>query len=154
MIVLHFTETDTASQARNGFANDTVNLGERPGTCTHFIVAPNGDVWQIVPTTIRCRHAIGLNDKAIGIELVQRTYGNSSHWADQQILGRAAQIRALVALVRSLQRDFDISASNVIGHAMANDAPQFRDLEGWRNNHTDWQLTDVLELRRRLSLPR
>jgi len=154
MIVLHFTETDTASAARNGFANDSPNLGELPGTCAHFIVAQNGDVWQIVPTSVRCRHAIGLNDKAIGIEIVQRTNGNSSHWADQQILDRPAQIGAVLALIRSLQGEFGISASNIIGHATANDAPQFRDLLGWRNDHTDWQAQDVLEVRRRLSATR
>jgi N-acetyl-anhydromuramyl-L-alanine amidase AmpD len=151
MIVLHFTETDTASSARNTFANDSRNLGELPGTCAHFIVAQNGDVWQIVPTSIRCRHTIGLNDKAIGIEMVQRTYGNSSAWADRQILNRTAQIGALLALLRSLQHQYAISTSNIFGHATANQAPQFRDLEGWRNDHTDWQTQDVLEVRRRLS---
>jgi N-acetylmuramoyl-L-alanine amidase len=151
MIVLHFTETDTAESARNTFANDSPNLGELPGTCAHFIVAQNGDVWQIVPTSVRCRHTIGLNDKAIGIEMVQRTQGNSSHWADQQILDRPAQIGAVLALLGFLQRDYGISTSNIIGHAMANDALQFRDLQGWRNDHTDWQAQDVLEVRRRLS---
>jgi hypothetical protein len=154
MIVLHFTESDTASSARTTFANDSPNLGELPGTCAHFIVAKNGDVWQIVPTSIRCRHTIGLNDKAIGIEIVQRSYGNGAHWADQQILNRPAQIGAVLALIRSLQRQYGISTSNVIGHAMANQAPQFRDLEGWRNNHSDWQTQDVLEVRRRLSATR
>jgi len=154
MIVLHFTETDTAAAARNGFANDSPNLGELPGTCAHFIVAQNGDVWQIVPTSIRCRHTIGLNDKAIGIEIVQGTHGNSSHWADQQILDRPAQISAVLALLRSLQRDFAISSGNIIGHATANEAPQFRDLQGWRNDHTDWQAQDVLEVRRLLSATR
>jgi N-acetyl-anhydromuramyl-L-alanine amidase AmpD len=154
MIVLHFTETDTAAAARNGFANDSPDLGELPGTCAHFIVAQNGDVWQIVPTSIRCRHTIGLNDKAIGIEIVQRTQGNSSHWADQQILDRPAQIDAVLALLRSLQRDYGISTNSIIGHATANDAPQFRDLQGWRNDHTDWQAQDVLEVRRLLSATR
>jgi len=37
---------------------------------------------------------------------------------------------------------------------MANDAPQFRDLEGWRNDHTDWLSQDVLEVRRRLAAMR
>jgi hypothetical protein len=65
-----------------------------------------------------------------------------------------AQIGALLALVRSLQRKYGISSSNIIGHAMANQAPQFRDLEGWRNDHTDWQTKDVLEVRRRLAATR
>jgi N-acetyl-anhydromuramyl-L-alanine amidase AmpD len=150
MIVLHFTETDTAAAARNGFASDSPNRGELPGTCAHYIVAKNGDVWQIVPTSVRCRHTIGLNDKAIGIEIVQRTHGNSSHWACQQILDRPAQIGAVLTLLRSLQREYGIRTGNIIGHAMANQAPQFRDLQGWRNDHTDWQSRDVLEVRRRL----
>jgi N-acetyl-anhydromuramyl-L-alanine amidase AmpD len=151
MIVLHFTETDTADSARNTFASDSPDLGELPGTCAHFIVAQNGDVWQIVPTSVRCRHTIGLDDKAIGIEMVQSTQGNSSAWADQQILDRPAQIGAVLALLGFLQREYGISTSNIIGHAMANEAPQFRDLQGWRNDHTDWQAPDVLEVRRRLS---
>ena len=151
MIVLHFTETDTAAAARNAFATDSPNLGEPPGTCAHFIVAQNGDVWQIVPTSVRCRHTIGLNDKAIGIEIVQSTDGNGSHWADQQILDRPAQIGEVLTLIRSLQRDYAIRASNIVGHATANQARQFRDLLGWRNDHTDWQAQDVLEVRRRLS---
>lgn len=151
MIVLHFTETETAAQARNGFANDSPNLAELPGTCAHFIVGQNGDIWQIVPTSIRCRHTIGVNDKAIGIEIVQSTQGNSAHWADQQILNRPAQIVAVLALVRSLQHEYRISTSNIIGHATANESAQFRDLQGWRNDHTDWQAQDVLAFRRRLS---
>ncbi len=53
-------------------------------------------------------------------------------------------------LVRWLQARYDIAKRNVIGHAMANDSPFFHDLEGWRNDHTDWQREDVLELRSRL----
>jgi hypothetical protein len=30
---------------------------------------------------------------------------------------------------------------------MANDSPYFHDLEGWRNDHTDWQVEDVRQLR-------
>jgi hypothetical protein len=33
---------------------------------------------------------------------------------------------------------------------MANDSPYFKDLEGWRNDHTDWRRQDVLEFRHRL----
>ena len=114
-------------------------------------MAQSGDVWQIVSASVMCRHTIGLNDKAIGIEIVQRAQGNGSHWADQQILDRPAEIGAVLALVRSLQRTYGISASTSVGHATANEAPQFRDLEGWRNDHTDWQAQDVLEVRRRLA---
>ena len=36
----------------------------------------------------------------------------------------------------------------MIGHAMANHSPYFKDLEGWRNDHTDWLRRDVLEVPR------
>ena len=153
MIVLHFTETTTMSAARNTFAQDVPNTGELPGTCAHYIVDRDGRVYAIVPVTTICRHTIGLNDKAIGIEMVQSTGGHSAHWADQQILARRAQITSVLRLVRQLQRQWSIPASRVIGHAMANGAPGFHDLEGWRNDHSDWQLVDVLEVRRRLAHP-
>jgi hypothetical protein len=76
--------------------------------------------------------------------------GMSSHWADQQILHRRPQIRSVLRLVRWLQARYGIATRNVIGHAMANDSPFFHDREGWRNDHTDWQREDVLELRSRL----
>jgi hypothetical protein len=41
---------------------------------------------------------------------------------------------------------------NVVGHAMGNDnSPFFKDLEGWRNDHSDWQRTDVVRFRRMLA---
>jgi hypothetical protein len=85
---------------------------------------------SIVPMSVRCRHTIGSNDKAIGIEMVQRSQGNSSPLADQQILDRPAQIGAVLALLRFLQREYGISVSNIIGHAAANEVPQLRDLQG------------------------
>ncbi|TQL59038.1 N-acetylmuramoyl-L-alanine amidase [Oryzihumus leptocrescens] len=151
MVVLHFTETTTMSSARNTFAQDVPNTGELPGTCAHFIVDQDGRVYAIVPVTVLCRHTIGLNDKAIGIEMVQSTSGNSAHWADQQILARRAQITSVLRLVHQLQAQWGIPTSRVIGHAMANDDPAFHDLRGWHNDHSDWQAADVMEVRRRLA---
>ncbi len=149
MIVLHYTAGGTWASTRAVFAADTVNLGELPGTCAHYVVDKDGTVYQLVPTSIRCRHTIGLNDQAIGIEMVQEG-GTSAAWADQQILDRPAQVGASLALVRSLQDQFGIPTTSVIGHAMANAAPQFHDLKGWRNDHADWQPADVARFRARL----
>ena len=149
MIVLHYTAGGTGASTRAVFAADTVNLGELPGTCAHFVVDQDGTVSQLVPTSIRCRHTIGLNDQAIGIEMVQAG-GSSAAWADRQILDRPAQVGAALALVRSLQAQFGIATTNVIGHARANAAPQFHDLRGWRNDHADWAAADVAEFRSRL----
>jgi hypothetical protein len=46
-----------------------------------------------------------------------------------------------------LQRRFAISDGDVIGHAMANQAKEFRDLEGWHNDHVDWQAPEVAAFR-------
>ncbi len=149
VIVLHFTAGSSWTGARDIFASDAANMGEKPGTCAHFVIAKDGTVYQLVPTSVRCRHAIGLNDSAIGIEMVQEA-GSSSSWADRQILSRPAQVGAALALVRMLQAQFGISTSNVIGHATANAATQFHDLLGWRNDHSDWQAADVAVFRQRL----
>ena len=156
VIVLHFTESNDYRSAWNAFAGNAPAPGpggskaESPGTCAHYIVDQAGTIHQLVPLTLQCRHAIGLNRWAIGIEMVQTSTGHDSHWADQQILGRPAQIGAVLTLVRSLQRQFGIPKTSVLGHATANQSPRFLDLQGWKNDHTDWQAEDVLEVRRRL----
>jgi hypothetical protein len=149
VIVLHYTAGGTWSSTRSSFASDGPNLGELPNVCAHYVVDQDGTVYDLVPTTLRCRHTIGLNDVAIGIEMVQAA-GSGPSWADEQILERPAQVGAALALVRSLQAQYGISTGNVIGHAMANAAPQFHDLLGWRNDHVDWQAADVAVFRSRL----
>lgn len=150
VIVLHFTESDTAASAYSTFAANTPNRGELPGTCAHFIVDQDGLVLAIVPTDLMCRHAIGLNHVAIGIEIVQASHGRGSVWAEQQILARPAQIGAVLALVRQLQARYGIATSDVIGHAMANGHRLFQDRLGWRNDHTDWSAASIATLRSRL----
>ena len=151
LIVLHFTASGAGSYpgVHATFAADTPNKGELPGTCAHFVVDQDGTIYQLVRLDVMCRHAIGVNDRAIGIEMIQAT-GPSSHWADQQILHRRPQIRSVLRLVRWLQSTYAVPKHDVIGHAMVNDSPFFHDREGWRNDHTDWQREDVLELRSRL----
>jgi hypothetical protein len=151
LIVLHFTASGAGSEpgVHALFASDTPNGGELPGVCAQFVVDQDGTIYQQVPLTVICRNAIGVNDHAIGIEMVQSS-GSSSHWADQQILHRRPQVRSVLRLVRWLQARYGIGKNSVIGHAMVNDSPFFHDLEGWRNDHTDWQPEDVRALRRRL----
>jgi N-acetyl-anhydromuramyl-L-alanine amidase AmpD len=148
-IVLHFTASSSYAGVRAAFAADAPSLGELPGTCAHFVVDQDGTVHELVPPTIRCRHTIGMNDTAVGIEMVQET-GPGARWADRQILDRPAQIGAVLRLVRWLQARFAIPTRLVIGHAMANACPLFHDRLGWRNDHTDWQPADVAALRARL----
>jgi len=151
MIVLHYSESDTYASVRSQFAADLPNRGETPGTCAHYVVDQDGTIHELVPPTLVCRHTVGLNHVAIGIEFVQSSGGHDPRWAAQQVLRRRAQAAAGVALVEHLQRRFSIADDDVIGHAMANDAKGFRDDEGWRNDHVDWQRPEVVAFRRLLS---
>jgi N-acetyl-anhydromuramyl-L-alanine amidase AmpD len=149
VIVLHFTANNSYSATWNTFASNATNLGEKPGTCSQFVIEKNGRIHQLVPLNVRCRHTVGLNHVAIGIEMVQQT-GQGARWADQQILHRPKQVKAALRLVRWLQARYRIKAADVIGHSMANHHRLFKDLEGWRNDHVDWQAADVRAFRRRL----
>lgn len=150
-IVLHFTESnDDPWSTINYFASNVPNDGTRPGVCTHFVVDKAGAIYDLVPTDVMCRHTVGLNHVALGIEIVQATEGHSSAWADEQILARPAQIDAVLALVRHLQAEFKIPNDRVLGHGTANDDPEFLDLTGKRNDHTDIGPAAVAEIRARL----
>ena len=148
-IVLHFTATDSYGSVWSTFQSNAPNVGEKPGVCSQYVIEQDGTIDELVPPTIRCRHTIGLNHVALGIEMVQAT-GQGAHWADQQILDRRRQAGAAVRLVRWLQDRYDIPTGEVIGHSMANDDRYFKDLEGWQNDHTDWLKRDVKEFRHRL----
>jgi hypothetical protein len=149
VIVLHFTAGPSYQSAWQTFASNAPNGGELPGVCSHFVVSKNGGIHRTVRPSIRCRHTIGLNYTAIGVEMVQEA-GSSSHWADTQILHRHRQIHGALRLVGWLKQRYGIKMRNVIGHAMANESPLFKDLEGWRNDHTDWLRRDVKKFRHRL----
>jgi hypothetical protein len=141
-IVLHFTASAGYRSVWETFASNSPSLGELPGVCSHFVVAKSGRIHRLVRPKVRCRHTIGLNHRSIGVEMVQRA-GRSSHWADRQILHRRRQIRAALRLVGWLKQRFGLQMQDIIGHATANNSPYFKDLQGWRNDHTDWLRRDV-----------
>jgi hypothetical protein len=157
LIVLHFTDSSTYASAHATFASDAPAPGpagtpsELPGTCAHFVVDQDGTVYQQAPLDVMCRHAIGVNDSALGIEMVQTEGAAGARGADEAILHRPAQIRAVLRLVKALQRRYGIATRDVIGHAMANGSRLFHDREGWTNDHSDWQPEDVAVVRRRLA---
>jgi beta-N-acetylhexosaminidase len=153
VIVEHYTETENAQQAYNTFAPDVRDseLHELPGTCAHFIVEPGGRIDQLVPLTLRCRHTVGLNWTAIGIEHVG--------FSDQQILGDRAQIRASLALTRWLRCRFGIALRNVIGHNESLSSPYHHErVAALRyQTHSDWNHADMTRYRAllaRLPCPR
>lgn len=110
VIVIHFTETPDFGSTFNTFAPDTPDseLHELPGTCAHFVIDRDGTIHQLVALDIMCRHTVGLNWTAIGIEHVG--------YSDRDILDNPRQFGASLALVRWLRCRFHIAVANVIGH--------------------------------------
>jgi N-acetylmuramoyl-L-alanine amidase len=121
VIVEHYTVTSTFQQTFNTFAPDNPDseLKELPGTCAHYVIDRDGTIYQLVPRSIMCRHTVGLNYTAIGIEHV----GSS----DSQILDNAKQMAASLRLTRWLRCRYGIGVNNVIGHAESLSSPYHRE---------------------------
>lgn len=150
VIVLHYTATPTYGPVFNAFAANAPSLGERPGVCSQYVIDKDGTIHQLTRLYVRCRHTIGLNHRAIGIEMVQQALPGK-HASDRAILERRKQIRAATRLTAWLKQRYGVAMKDVIGHSMANDSPKFKDLEGWRNDHSDWLGSDVRKFRRIVS---
>ncbi|MGH2714483.1 MAG: N-acetylmuramoyl-L-alanine amidase, partial [Thermoleophilaceae bacterium] len=120
-IVQHYTVTDTFEPVYNAFAPNRPDpeLGELPGVCSHYVIDRDGTTYQLVSTRIMCRHTVGLNWTAIGIEHVGRS--------DSQVLGNPRQMEASLRLTRMLQGRYGISTRNVIGHNENRSSPFHRE---------------------------
>ncbi len=149
LIVLHYTATATYAAAHATFAANAPALGELPGVAAHFVIDEDGTIYQQVPLDVRCRNAVGLDWCAVGIEFVQPASSGPAQ-AIAQIFARPRQIAAGLRLVAWLQARYDLSTNDVIGHAMANSFPLFKDLLGQRNDHVDWDTAAVSRFRRAL----
>jgi beta-N-acetylhexosaminidase len=139
VIVEHFTANDSFSATWNTFAADVPDpeLHQLPGTCAHFVIDTDGTIYQLVPLGVRCRHTVGLNWTAIGIEHV----GTS----DAQVLDNPRQLDASLALTAWLMYRFRISLGDVIGHAESLTSPYHHELYApWRcQTHADWNQADM-----------
>jgi N-acetylmuramoyl-L-alanine amidase len=146
VIVEHYSVTPVLNATIDAFASDTpdAELGGLPGDCAHFVVDRDGSVYQLVPTTIMCRHTVGLNYTAIGIEHI----GSS----DADILDNARQRVASLRLTLWLMSRYRISLRNVIGHNESLRSPYHRErVPQWRcQTHGDWTHADMLRYRRLL----
>jgi N-acetyl-anhydromuramyl-L-alanine amidase AmpD len=147
VIVEHFTANESFAATWNTFAADTPDpeLGQLPGTCAHFVIDKDGTIYQLVPLNVMCRHTVGLNYVASGIEHV----GTS----DAEVLHDVAQLRASLLLTRWLMAKFHISIANVIGHNESLSSPYHKELYApWRRQtHGDWTHADMTVYRARLA---
>jgi beta-N-acetylhexosaminidase len=147
VIVEHYTASNSFSSAWNTFASDAPDseLHERPGTCAHFVIDRDGTIYQLVPLNTMCRHTVGLNWTAIGIEHVGASDGS--------ILQNPKQIAASVKLTLWLMHRFNISLPNVIGHNESLTSRYHRERYApWQcQTHGDWTHADMQTYRARLA---
>ncbi len=146
VIVEHMAETSTASAVYNTFAPDVpdVELHELPGVCTHFVISSSGHIYQLVNLRTRCRHTVGLNWTAIGIEHVG--------YPDSDVLDNPAQLRASLRLTQYLRCHFGIRVHDVIGHAESLTSRYHHELVPSlrTQTHGDWRHSSMRVYRRQL----
>jgi N-acetylmuramoyl-L-alanine amidase len=149
VIVEHFTASSTYGPAFNTFAANApdVEFGERPGVCAHFIVDRDGTIHQLVRLKWMCRHTVGLNHVAFGIEHVGVSDGD--------VMGRRRQVASSLRLTRWLRSRYGIRLRDVIGHAESLSSPYHRErVAAMRNRtHGDFAPPTMRRYRRLLSSP-
>lgn len=113
MLVLHYTGMETAEAARARLLDPTAKVS------AHYLINEDGRIAELVPEALRAWHAgvsfwrgaTGVNDRSIGIELV-----NPGHdWGYRDFPLR--QVDALADLCRGILARHPIPARNVVGHS-------------------------------------
>jgi N-acetyl-anhydromuramyl-L-alanine amidase AmpD len=139
VIVIHYAEAGSIGAIYNTFRPDVpdVEFHELPNVCSHYAVSATGGVYKFVPPTIRCRHTVGLNWTAIGVEHVG--------FSDSDILNRPAQLNGSLHFVQWLRCRFGIPISNVIGHNESLSSPYYKELDPRfkGQTHGDWNHADM-----------
>jgi beta-N-acetylhexosaminidase len=146
VIVEHVSVTPSAAATRNTFAPDRPDpeLHELPNVCSHFVVDRDGTIDQLVDLRIMCRHTVGLNYTAIGIE--------HAGYTDGDVLGNRRQLAASLKLTAWLRCRYGIALKNVIGHNESLSSPYHHEnVARLRNQtHADWKHADMVVYRRKL----
>jgi hypothetical protein len=103
----------------------------------HFVVDRDGTIHQLVSLGVMCRHTVGLNYTAIGIENVG--------YSDQEILHDSAELRASLELTHWLRCRYGIVVSDVIGHNESLTSPYHHEnVPSLRTQtHSDWRHADM-----------
>jgi N-acetyl-anhydromuramyl-L-alanine amidase AmpD len=147
VIVEHVAVASTVAAVYNTFAPNTPDpeLGELPNVCAHFVVSSSGHIYRLVNPRTRCRHTVGLNWTAIGIEHTGHTDGD--------VLGNRRQMHASLRLTQYLRCRFHIKLRNVIGHNESLRSPYHRErVASLRHQtHGDWKHGSAQVYRQRLS---
>ena len=108
MIVLHAVAYDV-EDAIKSFCDNEVS--------SHYIVAENGDVWQLVGEKRRARHAgvsywrgiEDVNSHSLGIEFCSKSLGQKKY--------SRAQMKSGMELIKKLVKKYKIRPENIVGHS-------------------------------------
>ena len=106
LVVIHCTELPDLATARE--YGERVLYPSGTGNSGHYYIDRDGSIARYVPEDRIAHHVRGYNERAVGIELVNR--GRWPHWLDSRHQAMVepypqAQIDALVALLRQLATD-------------------------------------------------
>jgi beta-N-acetylhexosaminidase len=146
VIVEHVTANESFAATWNTFAADRGDpeLNELPGDCAQFAIDEDGTIYQLVRLPRVCRHTVGLNWTAIGIEHVGTTAA--------EVLHDPRQLRASLRLTLWLAARYGIGLRDVIGHAESLTSRYHRERDpDWRcQTHADWAAAEMRVYRARL----
>lgn len=147
VIVEHMAQAPSFRSVWNTFAPNVPDgeLGELPGVCSHFVVERDGRIYQLVSILRMCRHTVGLNWTAIGIEHVG--YGEAGVFAGRR------QLRASLRLTAWLRCREGIALRDVIGHNESLRSPYHRERVARlrRQTHDDWPRAQMARYRAALA---
>jgi N-acetyl-anhydromuramyl-L-alanine amidase AmpD len=147
VIVEHIAVAPTAESVFNTFAPDHPDpeLHELPNVCAHYLISEKNTILELVSPRIRCRHTVGLNHVAIGIEHVG--------YSDGDVLDNRKRLRASLRLTAYLRCTYGIAIRNVIGHSESLSSPYHRErVKRLRTQtHGDWSAQSMRTYRRRLA---
>jgi N-acetylmuramoyl-L-alanine amidase len=147
VIVEHIAVASTAEAVINTFAPDVPDgeLHELPGLCSHYLISEKGKILELVPPRLRCRHTVGLNHVAIGIEHVGMRDGD--------VLHNRRRLRASLRLTAWLRCRYGIPIRDVIGHSESLSSPYHHERVKRlrRQTHADWSRASMRVYRRRLA---
>jgi N-acetylmuramoyl-L-alanine amidase len=141
MIVLHYTAFPTLDESIRFFSSpflDTrfrsdISAGGAVNVSVHYLVDTDGTVYQTAPENVICRHIIGFNHIAIGIENVG---SGAEDLTEQQAEADAALIRRIL--------DRHPSIRFLIGHHEYRDSwrPHYK---LFREDDSAYRLTDKID---------
>jgi N-acetylmuramoyl-L-alanine amidase len=109
------------------------------------VIDRDGTIYQLVHLGIMCRHTVGLNYTAFGVEHVGMSDGD--------VMGDRRQLQASLRLTRWLRCRYGIAVKNVIGHNESLSSPYHHELVARLRNqtHGDMRHATMQKYRSRLS---